>query len=117
MGKVWKQSLWPFFLLGLVGSLVVDNLTEGAGMRSISAAQITTLYEEVATATAKLKLGLLPMISRVKFDASQIEKVETTSNEKEVNRLLEEGFILMAVAAGVNELGQPYNLYSLGLAR
>ncbi len=117
MSKVLQQSLWPFFILGMIGAVVVDNVSKRTGALDVAYEKLTRIGNVVSTFNAGVDSSLAPMLHSASYDATQIAKVQTTSSAEEVNRMLKDGFILIAVAAGVNELGEPYNLYSLGLTR
>ncbi|GAA6138227.1 hypothetical protein NBRC116583_19740 [Arenicella sp. 4NH20-0111] len=117
MSKVLQQSLWPFFILGMIGAVVVDNVSKRTGALDIAYEKLIRIGNVVSTFNSGADSSLTPMLHSASYDATQIAKVQTTSSAEEVNRMLKDGFILIAVAAGVNELGEPYNLYSLGLTR
>lgn len=44
----------------------------------------------------------------------EVKEVVETNDKKEVNSFLKAGWVLLSVASGTSESGEPYHYYSLG---
>jgi hypothetical protein len=48
------------------------------------------------------------------MEIKDVEEIKTTYQSVEANKYLDDGYILLAVAGGIDEEGRPITLYSLG---